>query len=257
MVYFATWKIVFVLIVCALGFAFSTPNFVNEKSAQGLPAWLPHKQVSLGLDLQGGSHLLLEVDVNAVIREQLESMVDSMRAELRKGKFRYGGLGVEGQTAKVTIRKPEQLEPARAALGVIDPGTETEIDGNIIRVSFTSDALAERRLAALTQSLEIIRRRIDETGVREPTIQRQGDDRILLQVPGVEDPERLKQLIGKTAKMTFHLVHPQSGGQNLTRTPPGAKWLPLVAARSLAPSHRPTSTAPSLSFLTVRSSALP
>ena len=228
MVYFAKWKIVFVLIVCALGFAFSTPNFVNEKSAQGLPAWLPHKQVSLGLDLQGGSHLLLEVDVNAVIREQLESMVDSMRAELRKGKFRYGGLGVEGRTAKVTIRKPEQLEPARAALGVIDPGTETEIDGNIIRVSFTSDALAERRLAALTQSLEIIRRRIDETGVREPTIQRQGDDRILLQVPGVEDPERLKQLIGKTAKMTFHLVHPQSGGQNLTRTPPGAKWLPQI-----------------------------
>ena len=228
MVYFAKWKIIFVTIICAMGIAFSAPNFLNKKFAENLPKWLPHKQVSLGLDLQGGSHLLLEVDVNAVVKEQVESLVDSMRVELRKRKIRYGGLGVEGQTAKVTIRKPEQIEPARLALSGIDPGTETEIDGSTIRIFFTSDALAERRLAALTQSLEIIRRRIDETGVREPTIQRQGDDRILLQVPGVEDPERLKQLIGKTAKMTFHLVHPQSGGQNLTRTPPGARWLPHV-----------------------------
>ena len=116
MVYFAKWKIVFILIVCVLGFAFSTPNFLNEKTAESLPTWLPHKHVSLGLDLQGGSHLLLEVDVNTVIKEQLESLVDSMRVELRKNKVRYGALALEGQTAKVPIRKPEQFEPARSAL---------------------------------------------------------------------------------------------------------------------------------------------
>ena len=110
MVYFAKWKIVFILVICASGFAFSTPNFLNKKTTESLPTWLPHKQVSLGLDLQGGSHLLLEVDVNTVIKEQLEALVDSMRVELRKGKIRYGGLGVEGQTAKVTIRKPQQLQ---------------------------------------------------------------------------------------------------------------------------------------------------
>jgi len=228
MVYFAKWKIILIAAVCVLGFAFSTPNFLSPKFAESLPDWVPHKQVSLGLDLQGGSHLLLEVEVAAVIREQLESLVDSMRAELRKAKIRYGGLGVEGQSAKVTIRKPEQLDQARQALRGIDPDTELQETGNIIRIAYTKQALIDRRTAALTQSLEIIRRRIDETGVREPTIQRQGDDRILLQVPGVEDPERLKKLIGKTAKMTFHLVHPQSGGQNMARTPPGAKWLPHV-----------------------------
>lgn len=226
MVYFAKWKIIFIAVVCVFGVAFSLPNFINTETAESLPDWLPHKQVSLGLDLQGGSHLLLEVDVGAVIREQLETLVDTMRVELRKGKFRYGGLGVEGETAKVTIRNPEHLEAATRALRGIDPDTETEVTGNTVRITYTDQALTERKTAALTQSLEIIRRRIDETGVREPTIQRQGDDRILLQVPGVEDPERLKALIGKTAKMTFHLVHPQSGGQNLTRTPPGARWLP-------------------------------
>tara|TARA_Y100001934_G_scaffold21301_1_gene24132 strand:- start:1032 stop:2600 length:1569 start_codon:yes stop_codon:yes gene_type:complete len=226
MVYFAKWKIVLVIATCALGFVFSIPNFLDQKITDKLPDWLPHKQVSLGLDLQGGSHLLLEVGFGAVVKEQIESLVDTMRVELRKGKFRYTGLGVDGQYAKVTIRKMEQVEDALSVLKGIDPGVETEVTGNTIRISFTEESLNERRTAALSQSLEIIRRRVDETGVREPTIQRQGDNRILLQVPGVDDPERLKQLIGKTAKMTFHLVHAQSGAQNLSRTPPGAKWLP-------------------------------
>ena len=226
MIYFAKWKVILVLVVCGLGLAFSAPNFLATKTTEGLPTWLPHKQVSLGLDLQGGSHLLLEVDLNTVVREHLESLVDSMRVELRKARIRYGGLGVERETAKVTIRKPEKLDQAHQLLRGIDPDVEAEVTGNTIRLRFTDQALIQRRNSALQQSLEIIRRRIDETGVREPTIQRQGDDRILLQVPGVEDPERLKRLIGKTAKMTFHLVHPQSGGQNTTRTPPGAKWLP-------------------------------
>ncbi len=226
MVYFAKWKVVLVIAACALGFAFSIPNFLDQKIIDKLPDWLPHKQVSLGLDLQGGSHLLLEVGFDAVVKEQIESLVDTMRVELRKGRFRYTGLGVEGQKAKVTIRRIEDVEDALAALKGIDPGVEPEVTGNTIRLSFTEESLNERRTAALSQSLEIIRRRVDETGVREPTIQRQGDNRILLQVPGVDDPERLKKLIGKTAKMTFHLVHAQSGAQNLNLTPPGAKWLP-------------------------------
>lgn len=236
MVYFAKWKVIFVIAVCVLGVAFSSPNFVAKNIAEGLPDWLPHKQVSLGLDLRGGSHLLLEVDLSAVVKEHLDSTVDAMRAELRKARIRYGGLGVEGETAKVTIRKPEQLEQAWNLLRALDPDTNTEVTGNTIRINYTERALTERRNSALQQSLEIIRRRIDETGVREPTIQRQGDDRILLQVPGVEDPERLKRLIGKTAKMTFHLVHPQSGGRNYARTPPGARWLP---EQELGPDGQP------------------
>ena len=236
MVCFAKWKIIAILVVCALGLAFSAPNFVDSKTAEGLPEWLPHKQVSLGLDLQGGSHLLLEVEVAAVMKEHLESMIDSMRAELRKARIRYGGLGIAGDAAKVVIRKAEEVEKARNLLRVIDEETDVVVDGKTIRISFTPRAWADRRNAALQQSLEIIRRRVDPEGVREPTIQRQGDDRILLQVPGVEDPERLKRLIGKTAKMTFHLVHERSIDQDTARTPPGARWLP---SQDLGPDGKP------------------
>lgn len=236
MVYFAKWKIVTIIAVCLLGLAFSAPNFVDRETADGLPRWLPYKQVSLGLDLQGGSHLLLEVEVAAVMKEHLESMIDSMRAELRKARIRYGGLGISGDAAKVVIRNAEDVEKARNLLRAIDPDTDTVVNGKTIRISFTPRAWADRRNSALQQSLEIIRRRVDPEGVREPTIQRQGDDRILLQVPGVEDPERLKRLIGKTAKMTFHLVHERSVDQDTSRTPPGARWLP---SQEVGPDGKP------------------
>ena len=236
MVYFSKWKIIFVLAVSVLGLAFSAPNFIDPKTAEGLPDWLPHKQVSLGLDLQGGSHLLLEVDIDTVMKEHLESLVDSMRAELRKARIRYGGLGLDGESAEVTIRVDEEIETARNLLRAIDSDTETVVEGKTVRITFLPRARSDLRNSALQQSVEIIRRRIDETGVREPTIQRQGDDRILLQVPGVEDPERLKALIGKTAKMTFHLVHERDIDKDYTRTPPGARWLP---SQEVGPDGKP------------------
>ncbi len=228
MIYFAKWKVILVLAICAIGLAFSAPNFVDSKTAEALPDWLPHKQVSLGLDLRGGSHLLLEVAVDAVIKEQVEALVDSMRAELRKAKIRYGGLGVEGAVAKVSIRDAAKVETAHDLLRKLEPDTTTDIDNATIRIQYTDSAINDKRSAAILQSLEIVRRRIDETGVREPTIQRQGADRILLQVPGVENPERLKALIGKTAKMTFHLVDPRSAAGDVARTPPGSRWLPTA-----------------------------
>jgi len=236
MVYFSKWKIGFVLVVCLLGLVFSAPNFFDPKTADGMPDWVPHKQVNLGLDLRGGSHLLLEVDIATVMKEHLDAIVESMRGELRKARIRYGGLGVAANAAKVTIRDIEKVDQAAVLLRKIEPDTETEVDGKTIRIIFTDRAWADRRNAALQQSLEIIRRRIDETGVREPTIQRQGDERILLQVPGVDDPERLKALIGKTAKMTFHLVHERNIDQDTSRTPPGARWLP---SQDLGPDGKP------------------
>ena len=226
MIYFSKFKIILVCVVCLMGFGFSAPNFFGNKFIEVLPDWLPHKQVSLGLDLRGGSHLLLEVDVASVMKEHLESLVDSMRSVLRKARIGYGELGISGDDAKVLIRKAEEVEKARNLLRKIETESKIVVDGKTIRISFTERAWSDRRNAALQQSLEIIRRRIDETGVREPTIQRQGDDRILLQVPGVEDPERLKALIGKTAKMTFHLLHERNIDQDYSRTPPGARWLP-------------------------------
>ena len=228
MVYFAKWKIVLVLVICALGVAFSAPNFFNRTVTESLPGWLPSQQISLGLDLQGGSHLLLEVGVDTVIKESLESLVDSIRTELRRARIRYQGLGVQGNAAAVTIKDPDKVQQAQSLLRKIAPDSEMETEDNRIVLSMTERAIRDRTTAAVLQSIEIVRRRVDETGTREPTIQRQGDDRILVQLPGVEDPERIKRLLGKTAKMSFHLVdHRNSVEAALAgRIPPGSKLLP-------------------------------
>ena len=226
MIYFAKWKIGLVVAVCVLGLAFAVPNFLASRTAASLPAWLPHKQVSLGLDLQGGSHLLLEVDVGAVVKERLESVVDSIRVELRKARIRYGELGAAEDSAGVTIRDPDRLQEARSLLRGLESGAVTETDDQgRITIAFTEQTIRDMRSSAVQQSIEIVRRRIDETGVREPTIQRQGADRILVQLPGLEDPERVKRLLGKTAKMTFHLVDERPGADP-GRAPPGSRWLP-------------------------------
>lgn len=226
MVYFSKTKIILVLLVCLLGLGFSAPNFFKESTLETLPDWLPHKHVNLGLDLQGGSHLLLEVEIAAVIKDQLESVVDDVRVALRGEKINYVGLGLSGEDGvKVTIRKPEETEKARNVLRAMAPQMEFDVEGNTIRIQLSSREIADRKNSAMQQSVEIVRRRIDETGTREPTIQRQGDNRILVQLPGVDDPERIKQLLGKTAKMTFHLTDNRLDEAMRGRVPPGTSLL--------------------------------
>jgi preprotein translocase subunit SecD len=227
MIYFAKWKIVLILGICLLGVIFVAPNFLSAKQAESLPTWLPHKQISLGLDLQGGSHLLLEVEVNSVLKERLETLVDSMRGALRKARIRYGGLGIDGLSAKVTIKDPDSAEQARQLLKNIDNMLIVDLfDNGLITLQMTEQAIRDRRSAAIEQSIEIVRRRIDETGVREPTIQRQGDERILVQLPGVDDPDRVKRLLGKTAKLAFHLVDERQTPSLAGRVPPGSVQMP-------------------------------
>ena len=227
---FARWKIILTLAVCLLGAALAAPNLLSRQQAEALPSWLPHRQISLGLDLQGGSHLLLQVDVQAVVRERMESLLESMRDELRKARIRYQDLRLDGQSVTVTILDASQIDEASEALRKLDPDVQVEQTEGQFRFRLTEQAVRARESAAVDQSLEIIRRRIDETGVREPVIQRQGSDRILVQLPGVDNPQRIKALIGKTAKMTFHLT---DDSVNLAdalggRAPPGTEVLPLV-----------------------------
>ncbi|MAF47078.1 MAG: protein translocase subunit SecD [Rhodospirillales bacterium] len=228
MVYFSKWKIAFVLGVLALGLIFASPNLLDEKTAEGLPTWLPHKQVNLGLDLQGGSHLLLEVDVKSVLRERLTAAVEGARAGLRRERIRYTGLGVRGDAVSVTIRDAGSVEKARQLIAGSERGMEVIAEGNRITLRFGEKEIRDQRVAAVEQSIEIVRRRIDETGTKEPTIQQQGDDRILLQLPGVDDPERVKRLLGRTAKMTFHLLDNRGSMDDALRgrVPPGAMLLP-------------------------------
>lgn len=208
MLQYPTWKRVMVLAVCALGVLYALPNFFDRSLFEEMPSWLPGKQVNLGLDLQGGSHLLLQVETDAVLRERLETLVDTVRATLRQAGIQYTGLSVAGaDSVAFTLRDAAKAEEARRALRVADPEIAIDAgpDGSV-RLSLSEASLEERRNHALDQSIEIIRRRVDETGTREPTIQRQGDDRILVQLPGLDNPDRIKQLLGQTAKLTFHLV---------------------------------------------------
>src|SRR6201998_3162172 len=207
MLYFANWKITLICVVCALGVLLTLPNLVSPAFLAQLPSFLPHKQVALGLDLRGGSYLLLQVDVAAAQRERLNSLIDNVRNALRDANIGYTGLDVVGDAIAFTIREPDRIDDARQALRKIDPDLTVEIaaDGSGT-LRFSTVATDARRRQAVDQSIEIIRRRIDETGTKEPTIQREGADRILVQLPGVDNPEHVKALLGRTAKLTFQLV---------------------------------------------------
>lgn len=235
MLYFAKWKIVLIAIVCVAGIGFALPNFLERATAEDLPEWLPHEQVNLGLDLQGGSHLLLEVDFETVLKEQLDALVDEVRRALRKERIGYTGLGIEGGNVILKLTDAGYENTARALIKPIMPGLAMEGDGDgALRVGFTEDELRRLRRNTINQSIEIIRRRIDETGTREPTIQRQGEDRVLVQLPGVKDPERIKRLLGKTAKLTLHLLDPTTTPARARegKLPPGSMLLSSGDPRS-------------------------
>ena len=230
MIDFPPWKKFLVVLVCVLGFAYAAPNVVPSSYTEKMPSWLPNQGVSLGLDLRGGSHLLLEVEVQAVIDEYLDSLIDGARTELRKERIRYLGLGKQNGTVSVRIPDAADRDKALSLLKDIDSDAEATLDGERVVLSLGEQSLKERTTSAVQQSIEIIRRRIDETGVREPTIQRQGDDRIIVQLPGIDDPERVKRLIGKTARLTFQMVDVENSIQDAQqgRVPPGSVLLPMM-----------------------------
>ena len=179
-------------------------------------AWLPWRTVHLGLDLRGGSYLLMQVDMGAVIKERLGGLLDGVRQALRPHEIFYRTLEAQADQNRIllVLRNPDQTNGALAALKpLIEPeGPTNTPDLDIaspapgtISLTLSPVALNERAQSAVQQSIEIVRRRIDETGVVDPQITQQGDDRIVVQLPGIGDPDRIKQLLGKTAHMTFQL----------------------------------------------------
>jgi preprotein translocase subunit SecD len=234
MLNFPTWKIAIIFGICVLGVLYSLPNLFPRAEMEAMPDWLPHEQVNLGLDLQGGSHLLLEVDLDAVVAERLETLLDDVRTTLRSRRIGYRNLGVRGQVVTLTLTDPAQMEPARDALAELnanslDPEIEIESQGgDRLTLRLTDSTVRDLQDTAVRQSLEIVRRRIDEVGTREPTIQRQGENRILVQVPGEKDPESIKRLLGQTAKLNFHLVDLDTSTEQAMRgnLPAGSMVLP-------------------------------
>jgi protein-export membrane protein SecD len=230
MLYFPKWLVSLIIVVCTVGVLLALPNAFPERSLSTMPNWLPHQQINLGLDLRGGSYLLLEVDMNAVVKERLENVVDSMRSDLRAAHIGYTGLQATSNEVRFTLTDPHVVDQVRAMASKVDAETDTNIDAeDDVSIKFNPTALEARRRSAVEQSIEIVRRRIDESGTKEPTIQREGTDRILVQLPGVGNPEHIKELLGRTAKMTFQLVDENVSPEDAARgrIPPGDVVLPM------------------------------
>lgn len=209
MLRFPRWKIAVVLLTILFFAVAALPNLLSPESREKLPSWLPNKTVNLGLDLRGGSHLLLQMDFDAYLRDHMTNMRDALRNELRKQRIGYRDLRVSKNAITFSLR--EDTLPKDVSLSNIyrnvDPSLSVEEEGGKTTLSYSERAQREMQVKLLQQSIEIIGRRVDETGTKEPIIQRQGTDRIVVQVPGLDDPAMLKALLGKTAKMTFHLVN--------------------------------------------------
>ena len=229
MLRFEPWKIVLVCVISLLGILYAAPNFIGGDDATEVSSgWLPSKQVHLGLDLQGGVHLLIEVEVESVVGQVMDNLVEEVRPRLRGERIGYTSLGRQGERVSFKLREPEQAEAAIALLADIDPDTVIDSDGaGIVTISMTEAKALERRRDAINRTIEVIRKRIDELGTTEPTIQRQGDSRIIVQVPGFDDPERLKELIGKTAKLEIRMVDEATAVSDAVggRVPPGSELL--------------------------------
>ncbi|OFX11156.1 MAG: protein-export membrane protein SecD [Alphaproteobacteria bacterium RIFOXYD12_FULL_60_8] len=238
MLHFSKLKIGLILATLLAGVVFSLPNVLPEKTQRSLPSWL--QPVNLGLDLQGGVYLLYEVEAETVIRERVASIVEGMRLSLRTSRIRYTNLGVVDGEAVVSIRDNARFDEALTQFTEIDRDAlvQTGEDGQI-RIGFSEEV--RRRLFddLVARVIEIVRRRVDEMGVREPSIQKQGGQRIIIEVPGLANPEDLKRIVGKTAKMDFHLVDAsvdpiaaQSG-----QIPVGSKLVPGAPGQTSQPSY--------------------
>ena len=188
MVNIARWKKILVLVLSILGLAYSAPNLISQDTLKGFPGWLPHKQMNLGLDLRGGAHLLIEAKLEVAIKEGLDNLLFSTRSSLRTNpQINYQNLRVVPNGVALTVLKPEQVGDARSRLRALGQGMDLDADGTNLTLTFTETLLRDRKTAALAQAMEVLRRRIDGTGLVEASIQRQGEDRILIQVPGIGD----------------------------------------------------------------------
>src|ERR1700733_6521874 len=219
MLYFTRWKALAIILTALVVCLCAVPNFFPEARVKTWPAFAQRRLV-LGLDLQGGSYLLLEVDANAVKKDKVDQLRDDVRATLRTAKIGFtGGIVTKPDGVDVRITKDTDFATALSKLrelsqplgGLLGSNGQRSLEvsdagGGLIRLTVPQSAITDRIRQTIEQSIQIVERRVNQLGTVEPVIQRQGTDRILVQVPGLQDPTRLKELLGKTAKMEFRMV---------------------------------------------------
>ncbi len=210
---------ILVALVLLGGILVSLPNALPARWTARFPTWFPHDTVSLGLDLQGGSYLLLEVDFPAVQKDKTQAMIADIRAGFRKARIQYQDLGSHGDVVQVRVSDAAGIDAARKVIDGLNPNMTSAVmtvgakeydvaqdASGLITMTMTQGYITQTHDQVVDQSIEVVRRRIDQLGTKEPDIAKSGDDRILVQVPGLQDPTELKAILGKTAKMTFRLV---------------------------------------------------
>ena len=240
------WTRLITLIIVVGGILIALPNALSDTVRAKIPHWLPSSVVSLGLDLQGGSYLLLQVDFDQVARDRAEAMVGDIRAAFRKAHipFQLDNALTHGDTIGLKVTEAGRIDEARTQLQAINPSVGTSVlaaggkqydmtePGSGQFVLHMSDGFKTlTRKQVLDQSIEVVRRRIDALGTKEPTITQSGDDRIVVEVPGLQDPGELIRLLGKTAKMSFQLVDEQADPAAPV-APIGDEILPLQNPRA-------------------------
>src|ERR1700677_2275956 len=217
MLFFTRWKAAGILLTALVVCLFALPNFFSESAVRAWPSFA-QRHIVLGLDLQGGLSLLLEVDTAAVRKEKLQGIADDVLRILRAARVPFTGRAVHGNSVEVRITRDTDVENAMSKLrelsqplsGILGSSGQRSVDiietGGLITLTPSDAAIIERIRQAVDQSIQIIERRVNELGLVEPTIQREGASRILVQVPGLQDPSRLKEILGKTAKLDFRMV---------------------------------------------------
>jgi len=238
---FPRWKVWLIGIVIAIGVLLSIPTLIAKSPLAGQwPKWLPDYTISWGLDLAGGSHLLMEADTPDLQKQRLQGMQDSVETELRHDPaIQFGDMSTAGGKLSFLVRDPTQVDATVermrnltkpvALTGNRDWDVQV-VDSTRVVLSPTASGTADAMKQAMSVARDVVRRRIDPTGTKEITVQTEGNNRVLVEVPGVENPEALKKLIGQTARLEFKLVDLSANPADVKagRAPPGSEVLPMA-----------------------------
>lgn len=217
MLHFARWSVALVALILAAAIVILIPNMLPPSAVANWPSWL-NKRIVLGLDLRGGAHLLLEVEKDSLVEPRIKTLFSDVRQSMRADRIGYVNLRSGPDSVSFSLRDPADADQALAVLqpltvqiqaGLFGQAGVSEVsidrEGDRFVLSLTEDGIEERLRSAIDQSLGVLERRINALGTTEPAIQRQGTERILVQVPGLEDTAQLKEILGSTANMSFHL----------------------------------------------------
>ena len=234
MLIFPRWKIWGIILICLIPSLMAVPSFLPSSVMDHMPRFVHAIHVNLGLDLAGGSQLLLEADTRDVARQKAEQMEDLLRPELRRNSVAFSQMGTSNGEVSFLVDNPAQLDAAtgvaRRQIGQVRnfggaDWTVAVVDGRQVVMRQTEAGVNDGIHQAMEVARDVIDRRINALGTLEPTIINQGSNRILVQVPGMQDPEALKRLIGRTARLEFKLVEVDSAACNTPRRP-GVQYIP-------------------------------